>query len=67
MEIKSVFDTEFARYGQIHEGYELDGLLDAYASFMEDQATGNERDLTEQETAEITRQCDLLQAKCMVK
>ncbi len=29
MEIKSVFDTEFARYGQIHEGYELDGLLDA--------------------------------------
>ena len=45
----------------------LDGLLDAYASFMEDQATGNERDLTEQETAEIKRQCDLLQAKCMVK
>ncbi len=29
MEIKSVFDEEFARYGQIHEGYELDGLLAA--------------------------------------
>ncbi len=29
MEIKSVFDGEFARYGQIHEGYELDGLLAA--------------------------------------
>ena len=29
MEIISVFDGEFARYGQIHEGYELDGLLDA--------------------------------------
>lgn len=29
MEIKSVFDGEFARYGQIHEGYELDSLLAA--------------------------------------
>ena len=29
MEIKSVFDREFAPYGQIHEGYELSGLLDA--------------------------------------
>ncbi len=29
MEIKSVFDKEFVRYGQVHEGYELDGLLDA--------------------------------------
>lgn len=29
MEIKSVFDKEFARYGQVHEGYELDGLLAA--------------------------------------
>ena len=43
----------------------LDSLLDAYASFMEDQITDNERDLTEQETAEIKRQCDLLRAKCM--
>ncbi len=29
MEIKSVFDKEFARYGQVHEGYELAGLLSA--------------------------------------
>ena len=27
MEIKSVFDKEFAPYGRVHEGYELDGLL----------------------------------------
>ena len=27
MEIKSVFDKEFAPYGRIHEGYDLDGLL----------------------------------------
>lgn len=27
MEIKSVFDKEFAPYGQVHGGYELDGLL----------------------------------------
>ena len=24
MEIKSVFDKEFAPYGRVHEGYELD-------------------------------------------
>lgn len=29
MEIKSVFDKEFAPYGQIHEGYGLDGLFAA--------------------------------------
>ncbi len=29
MEIKSVFDKEFAYYGQVHGGYELDGLLAA--------------------------------------
>lgn len=29
MKIKSVFDKEFAPYGQVHEGYELDGLLAA--------------------------------------
>lgn len=27
MEIKSVFDTAFAPYGQIHKRYELSGLL----------------------------------------
>ncbi len=29
MDIKSIFDQDFAPYGQIHEGYELDGLLTA--------------------------------------
>lgn len=29
MEIQSVFDKEFARYGQIHEGYGLNGLMEA--------------------------------------
>ena len=29
MEIKSVFDREFVRYGQVHEGYGLAGLLAA--------------------------------------
>lgn len=29
MEIKSVFDQEFAPYGQVHEGYVLNGLLTA--------------------------------------
>ena len=43
----------------------MNSLLDTYASFMEDQITDNERDLTEQETAEIKRQCDLLRARCM--
>lgn len=45
----------------------LESLLDAYASFMEDRITDNERDLTEQETNEIKRQCDLFRAKCMSK
>ena len=45
----------------------LESLLDAYASFMEDRLTDNERDLTEQETNEIKRQCDLFRAKCMSK
>ncbi len=29
MEVKSVFDREFAPYGRVHEGYELSGLLAA--------------------------------------
>lgn len=29
MEIKSVCDKEFARYGQVHKGYDLNGLLAA--------------------------------------
>ena len=29
MEIKNIFDREFASYGQIHQGYHLEGLLSA--------------------------------------
>ena len=32
MEIKSVFDADFVRYGQVHSGYELDGLMAAMAA-----------------------------------
>ena len=42
-------------------------LLDAYANFMEDRITDNERELTKQETDEIQKQCSLLQAKCLDK
>ena len=45
----------------------LDSLLDAYANFMEDQITDNERDLTQRETDEIQKQCSLLRAKCLDK
>ena len=45
----------------------LNSLLDAYANFMEDQITDNERELTQQETDEIQRQCSLLRAKCLDK
>ena len=45
----------------------LDSLLDAYANFMEDRITDNERELTKQETDEIQKQSSLLQAKCLDK
>ena len=45
----------------------LNSLLDAYANFTEDLITDNERELTQQETDEIQRQCSLLQAKCLDK
>ncbi len=45
----------------------MDSLLDAYANFMEKQITDNERDLTQQETDEIQKQCSLLRAKCLDK
>ena len=45
----------------------MDSLLDAYANFMEDQITDNERDLTQQETEEIQRQCSLFRDRCLDK
>ena len=45
----------------------MNGLLDAYANFMEDQITDNERDLTQQEIEEIQRQCSLFRGRCLDK
>ena len=45
----------------------MDGLLDAYANFREDQITDNDRDLTQQEQVELGRECALLRKKCMEK
>ena len=43
----------------------MDGLLDAYANFREDQITDNERDLTQQEQIRVNRECALLREKCI--
>ena len=45
----------------------LDKLVDAYASFLEDQITANERELTTTEAAEIDAKCKLLQERCQTK
>lgn len=42
----------------------LDRLIDAYASFLEDQITENERELTPLETADIKTKCKLLREQC---
>lgn len=42
----------------------MDKLVDAYASFLEDRITENERELTSTETAEIEIQCKLLREQC---
>ena len=43
----------------------MNSLLDVYASFREDQITGNDRDLTRQEEAELKRECAQLRNKCL--
>ena len=45
----------------------LDKLVDAYASFREDQITDSDRDLTRQEEAEIKKECAQLRSKCLGK
>ena len=45
----------------------LDKLVDAYASFREDQVTNSDRDLTRQEEAEIKKECAQLRNKCLEK
>ena len=39
-------------------------LLGTYANFLEDKITGNDRDLTATETAEIQQRCRELWEKC---
>ena len=43
----------------------LDKLVNAYASFREDQVTDSDRDLTRQEEAEIKKECAQLRSKCL--
>ena len=43
----------------------MNSLLDVYASFREDQITGNDRDLAQQEEAELKRECAQLRNKCL--
>ena len=45
----------------------LDGLLEAYSSFREDQITDNERDMTDQEQDELDKECSLLRDKCLCR
>lgn len=45
----------------------MDSLLDAYTNFREDQITDNDRDLTQQEQAELDGECSLLRDKCIGK
>ena len=45
----------------------LNKLVDAYASFMEDQITANDRDLTPSEATEIKAKCKLLREQCRTK
>ena len=43
----------------------MNSLLDAYANFREDQITGNDRDLTRQEEAELKKEYAKLRNKCL--
>ena len=42
----------------------LEALLDAYAGFLEDQITENDRELNPSEEAEIKTRCKILQEQC---
>ena len=54
MEIKSVFDKEFAPYGRVHEGYELDGLLVAMdASPLPEEGTAYQPSIPELEALPV--------------
>lgn len=56
MEIKNIFDREFASYGQIHQGYHLEGLLSAMESIpLPEQGTDYRPSMPELETADCFR------------
>lgn len=43
----------------------MNGLLDAYTNFREDQITDNDRDLTEQEQSTLKKECIMLRDRCL--
>ena len=59
MEIKNIFDREFASYGQVHQGYHLEGLLSATESIpLPEQGTDYRPSMPELETADCFRELE---------
>mgnify|MGYP001032587297 FL=1 len=59
MEIKSVFDKEFAPYGQVHEAYELDGLLVAMDTIpLPEEGTAYQPSIESLEAQPVFRQLE---------
>lgn len=59
MEIKSIFDREFASYGQVHPGYHLEGLLSAMESIpLPEQGTDYRPSIPELEGADCFRELE---------
>lgn len=59
MEIKSIFDREFASYGQVHPGYHLEGLLSAMESIpLPEQGTDYRLSIPELEGADCFRELE---------
>lgn len=57
MEIKSIFDQEFASYGRIHEGYDLGGLVAAMGNIpLPDEGTAYQPAIPMLESQGVFRQ-----------
>ena len=57
MEIKSIFGREFAPYGQVHEGYELDSLLAAMETIpLPEEGTAYQPSIQSLEVQDVFRQ-----------
>jgi len=57
MEIKSVFDKEFAPYGQVHEGWQMDKLLLAMEAIpLPEEGTAYRPSIPELESESVFRQ-----------